>query len=234
METLDLEIQEIKRTANRKGWLLPYLIALDEMFYGRWKYWTEIIESNKLTDEPIPQIPFQSPESYSEKLVSKNIKDCLDRAVYKLSDPLHKFVDWMLWGFGTGEVFPNIPKEIDDYWYRNFNLGLFYKEPADHWSMVTMDFMGKNNGLGFFPTPASVVSMMVQMTFGEHDPEKHKTLSVMEPCCGTGIILLYASNYSLNLYGNDVSLLLVKIAKINSYIYIPWLAYRPDNLTVLD
>ena len=56
----------------------------------------------------------------------------------------------------------------------------------------------------------------------------------MDPCCGTGIMLLYASNHSLNLYGNDISLLLVKMAKINAFIYIPWLAYRPDKLTIFD
>ena len=56
----------------------------------------------------------------------------------------------------------------------------------------------------------------------------------MDPCCGTGIMLLYASNHSLNLYGNDISPLLVKMAKINAFIYIPWLAYRSDRLTIFD
>ena len=47
-------------------------------------------------------------------------------------------------------------------------------------------------------------------------------------------MLLYASNHSLNLYGNDISPLLVKMAKINAFIYVPWLAYRPDGLTIFD
>ena len=113
-------------------------------------------------------------------------------------------------------------------------MGLFYKEPADHWSIVAMDSMGKSNGHGFFPTPANVVKMMTEMTLAGQSQEKLKRASVMDPCCGTGIMLLYASNHSLNLYGNDISPLLVKLAKINAFIYIPWLAYRPTGLTIFD
>ena len=47
-------------------------------------------------------------------------------------------------------------------------------------------------------------------------------------------MLLYASNYSLNLYGVDISHLLTKIAKVNGFIYVPWLVYRPKNLTIFD
>ena len=31
-----------------------------------------------------------------------------------------------------------------------------------------------------------------------------------------------------------ISPILVKMAKINAFIYIPWLAYRPDSLTIFD
>jgi len=47
-------------------------------------------------------------------------------------------------------------------------------------------------------------------------------------------MLLYASNYSLNLYGVDISLLLTKIAQVNAFIYVPWMAYRPMNLSIFD
>ena len=225
---------DIRSTREKKGWLLPYLLKLDEMFFGRWGYWFKIIESDKILKGPIPQIPFKAAEEYSERLVQKNIKECLDKGSFKLSDPLGLFVDWIMWGLGKGEEFPQISEELDDFWYRRFNMGLFYKEPADHWGMIAMERIGKNNGHGFFPTPASVVKMMTEMTFAGQPIEKQKRASMMDPCCGTGIMLLYASNHSLNLYGNDISPLLVKMAKINAFIYIPWLAYRPYSLTIFD
>ena len=72
------------------------------------------------------------------------------------------------------------------------------------------------------------------MNFGDEPEQKKKRLSVCDPCCGAGVMLLYASNYSLNLYGVDISLLLTKIAQVNAFIYVPWMAYRPMNLTVFD
>ena len=225
---------EQRSTREKKGWLLPYLLKLDQIFFGRWDYWLKIIESDKIPKGPIPQIPFKAAEEYAERLVQKNIKECLDRGARELSDSLGLFVDWIMWGLGKEEEFPRISAELDDFWYRRFNMGLFYKEPADHWGKIAMESMGKNNGHGFFPTPANVVKMITEMTFSGQSQEKLKRSSVMDPCCGTGIMLLYASNHSLNIYGNDISPLLVKMAKINAFIYIPWLAYRPDRLTIFD
>ena len=226
--------EETRSTEKRKGWLLPYLLKLDEIFFGRWEYWFNIIESNEITKGPIPQLPFKAAEEYTEKLVQKNIKKCIDRGSRELSYSLGLFIDWIMWGLGQGEMFPRVSATLDDFWYRTFNMGLFYKEPADHWGLVAMEFMGKSNGHGFFPTPANVVSMMTQMTFAGQSRDMQKRASMMDPCCGTGIMLLYASNYSLNLCGNDISPLLVKMAKLNAFIYIPWLAYRPDGLGIFD
>ena len=47
-------------------------------------------------------------------------------------------------------------------------------------------------------------------------------------------MFLYASNLTLNIQGNDISPILDKMAKINAFIYIPWLAYRPNGLTIFD
>lgn len=76
--------------------------------------------------------------------------------------------------------------------------------------------------------------MMVRMSFGNDPKHEHKVKSVCDPCCGTGNMLLYASNYSLNLYGMDLSPLLTKIARVNGFIYVPWLVYRPKHLTIFD
>ncbi|TVL98081.1 MAG: hypothetical protein CV087_21775 [Candidatus Brocadia sp. WS118] len=224
----------MKTTQDKPGWLIPYLIGLDEMFYRRWDYWCAICFQNRILTEPIPYIHFRSYQSYPKQEVQKNLKSCLDFAHYHLSSPLDSFMDWLLWGFKATKEPPSIPEKVDDYWYRTFNLGLFYVEPAEHFGIWAMEYMGKNNAVGFFQTPDAVTSMMVQMTFGGDPKREHKTLSVCDPCCGTGIMLLYASNYSLNLYGVDISPLLTKIAKVNAYIYVPWLAFRPKSLTIFD
>jgi hypothetical protein len=145
---------------------------------------------------------------------------------------LEKFVDWLLWGLAHGHNVPDIESDIDDYWYRTFNLGLFYLEPADHWADIAAEYIG--NGSGYFPTPGDVVAMMVKMTFGGEPTHEHKTKSVLDPCTGTGIMLLYASNYSLNLHGVDIHPLLCKIALVNAYVYVPWLVVRPKHLTMFD
>ena len=223
----------LKTTKDKKGWLLPYLVSLDNMFYGRWEYWLNIVRQDKIPPDPIPYIVFKPAFEYTKREVQKNLNNCLNRAVH-ISNPLETFIDWILWGFNLGESFPKIDERIDDYWYRTFNLGLFYREPSDHWAEVASEYMGKNNALGYFPTPGNVVEMMVKMTFDGESQHRHKIMSVMDPCCGTGIMLLYASNYSLNLYGTDISLLLTKIAKVNAFTYVPWLAYRPKHLTIFD
>ena len=209
-------------------------MKLDEIFFGRWKYWFNIIESDKIHKKPIPQIEFKAAEEYTERLVQKNIKECLDRGSRELSYSVGAFVDWIMWGLGRGGEFPNVSAVLDDFWYRTFNLGLFYKEPADHWGMIAMERIGKGNGHGFFPTPASVVKMMTEMTFAGKSQEEEKRASMMDPCCGTGIMFLYASNHTLNIQGNDINPILVKMAKLNAFIYIPWLACRPEELTIFD
>lgn len=224
---------ELRSTRNRKGWLLPYLITLDDMYFKRWHYWSEACLNNKIPEDPIPNIPFKAPHEYKEQQVPKNLKACLDYP-RELSNPLEAFIDWLLWGFNTGDTFPTISESTDNFWYRKYNLGLFYLEPADHWSTFASDYLGKNNRLGYFGTPGSVVDLMVRMNFGSDPKHEHKTLSVCDPCSGTGIMLMFASNYSLNLYGVDISLLLVKICKVNAFIYMPWMVYKPKHLTIFD
>ena len=226
--------EELKSTKYKRGWLIPYLLALDNMFYKRWDYWTKATSEDNIPDDPIPYIHFRAPYCYMKRQVHDNLKKCLDYAYHYCSNPLAEFIDWILWGLAHRDMsFPNVNEKIDDYWYRTFNLGLFYQEPADHFAEVACESqVGKH--CGYFPTPPQVVEMMVRMNFGDEPRHEHKKLSVCDPCCGTGVMLLYASNYSLNLYGVDINPLLCKIAMVNAYIYIPWLAYRPKHLTMFD
>lgn len=40
------------------------------------------------------------------------------------------------------------------------------------------------------------------------------------------LMLLHASNFSLNLWGTDIDPLVIAACKINGVLYAPWLAFR--------
>ncbi len=218
-----------RSTKNQPGWLLKYLLALDDMFFGRWDYWLRALDKDKIPAEPIPPIHFQSVMTYSGHSAMKNLNECINYASHSHSNVVESFIDWILWGFNyRGASFPNIDDKTDDYWYRTFNLGLFYTEPGDYMAELAQNH-NVGVGAGFFATPMSVVEMMVKMTMGGEPRPYHKSKSVLDPCCGTGGMLLYASNYSLNLYGNDINPLLCKMAMVNAFIYMPWVVCRPKE-----
>lgn len=225
---------DIRSTKDKPGWLIPYLLGLDEMFYGRWDYWIRALDKDRIPEDPIPKISFEPVMTYPGHSVLKNLNDCINYASHSHSNVIEKFVDWLLWGFNyKGVSFPGINEKTDDYWYRTFNLGLFYQEPADYMAELAQNH-NIGVGAGFFATPMSVVEMMVKMTM-EDDPRPfHKAKSVLDPCCGTGGMLLYASNYSLNLYGNDINPLLCKMAMVNAFIYVPWMVYRSKNSKMFE
>ena len=103
------------------------------------------------------------------------------------------------------------------------------KHPADHMAWGSCEIAGmahSGNGTGYFPTPQHVVKMMAQMTMSDAD----KTKTFNEPCCGTGTMLLEASNFCLRLYAQDIDLNMVKMATLNAWIYIPCLACPGDGL----
>lgn len=215
----DLPPEVQRSTRNKKGWLRPFNLALDHVFSGRWLYWGEAMMKKQVPDEPIPQIDFYDPQING--VAQKNLRACLDHHTHNSSTVLDDFLSWILWGLGSSyiEKFPQISDKTDDFWYRTFNLGLLHYDPADHWGIICAERMYGLNG--FFPTPMNICQMMVKMIAG--DPEKaDKTKSFVEPCCGTGTMLLAASNYSLSLSGQDINSTVIKACLVNSYLYIPW------------
>jgi len=228
-------------------WLRPYLIGLSNLFDRRWDYWLRTIEEGRVLDEPIPQINFTS--TPSEDTI-KNLDQCINYMASRgYSNSFDHFVDWLLFGFGDSEVqelAPQISDEINEYWYRNFDLSLFYLDRKEQKQFIEtgvkpevhgFDYMGyyasTNTGKGkwwnpnsFYATPPNVVKMMVEMMVG--DREGMKTQIFNEPCCGSGIFFLYMSNYCLRMYGQDISHNMVKLARVNAWTYIPWMAWIPD------
>ena len=42
---------------EKRGWLLPFLFAYDDLLWGRWRYWTDILEKGTIEGSgPTPQI----------------------------------------------------------------------------------------------------------------------------------------------------------------------------------
>jgi len=215
-----------------KGWLWAYLLDIDQRVGSqRWNYWIRTLNQGSILDEPIPQINFGTADSN----VMSMLRKCLEHHCCLMHSAGHReFFDWILWGFGEGEERPKIDDKVNEHWYRTFNFGIMIQAPHDYLGEIISEAKAGrtywNNPNAFFPTPHSIVKMMVLMNFGgfdsqgkDTDRDKH-ALSVCDPCVGTGRMLMEASNFSLNLFGVDIDLVCVKACKINAYLYVPWLA----------
>ena len=84
--------EEICKRAKR-GWLIPYLSAIDYAFSKRWDYWTRTFEAGKVLDEPIPQIDWLS---IGNNEPTKNLEKCINLCDNRFSrTALDLFVDWL-------------------------------------------------------------------------------------------------------------------------------------------
>ncbi|MCG3771943.1 MAG: hypothetical protein JW384_03142 [Nitrosomonadaceae bacterium] len=119
-----------------------------------------------------------------------------------------------------------IEPNVNAFWYKPFNLGLFLKYPHDYLGAYAVELYGKghNNPTAYFPTPMHISVFMAMMLLSEKD----KTASVCDPCVGSGRLLMAASNYSLNLYGVDIDYSILNVCKVNMWMYVPWAVRRPE------
>jgi hypothetical protein len=228
----------------RPNWLFPYLVKLDQLpgiGTGRWEYWSNILLDAQLPDEPIPQIDFLGQPAYE---VTKHISDLLriaERHGIRHSDAFEAWVVWVLHGLGLPKFrqyespldIPDLRRlsaEVLDQWYEQFNLGLLLQHPADYMAHFAQgaENQGYNpfSGAGFFATSMNLCKAMAQMMFSGQGDMRSQT--VHDPCCGTGSLLLAASNYSLRLTGQDIMRLMVLCTQLNLYLYAPWGVWWPD------
>jgi len=234
-----------------RGWLIPYLLQLDIIEsppdhyqgHGRWYYWLNACERGAVPEGDIPQIAFTSwPDHEDVKHVQNCLKFYAQRGVWYDRAWL-AMVHWLLHGFGRRgleNTVNSIPPEVRNFWYTQFNLGILLRSPID-WSAYILQgklpAMGNSRGrhmwakgTGFYATPMNVTNMMVQMVFMDTDPEDAKIQTVCDPCCGTGSMLLPASNHSLRLYGQDIVADLCLCAELNGWLWMPWLVWQPPNM----
>lgn len=212
-----------------RGWLLPYVFLIHELcpaVANRWGYYFRTVEAGKLLDEAIPQIAFGAPDQRVFSLLhdwSRLIGgDCGGWSDF------HMLLEWLSWGLSLGCHEPHLAEAVNEKLYRQVNIGPLLQAPHDYLGdHVALGRARGWNPTGFYATPHPVVECMVRMTLdrgraGKRDP---RTLSVCDPCAGSGRMLLHASNYSLNLWGQDIDPLAISMCKINGALYAPWLSF---------
>ena len=107
--------------------------------------------------------------------------------------------------------------------YQHFNLGWVMAYPYDQFGDLMAECkMGRASG--FFPTPHVICETMCRVLYFSDSEKDYRAESCMEPALGTGRMLLHSSDYSMMLYGMDISMTCVKAAICNAYFYAPWMA----------
>lgn len=239
---------------QKRGWCLPYLLALDAIDVeieveglrfkgmGRWRYWFDVIEyandHDDLLPDPIPQVNFaHAPYPADVKHVKGVLNAYVHAGLGGYEDAWIAFTYWLLHGFGRRGLQSRveaIPEEIRDRWYREFNLARLLHSPVDWPAFVLQGGLtgGKKSrwasATGFFATPIHICTVMAMMLMPmDEDP---RVTSTFDPCAGTGSMLLAASNYSLRLYGQDIVPELCLAAELNGWLWIPWLVFMPAHV----
>lgn len=225
------------------GWMLPYLMGLDDMTWHRWEYWAQTKIAGRLLPHGIPRIEWAS--EHGEGSPGRRMLERAMNGVTKYgewrgwsgADNLSYFFDWLLFGFGDRSQ-QEPPKErsdcqgASDRLYQLFNLEPLLAYPHDYLGDILAEgAYGKH--CGFYPTPMEIAAMMVQMQMGNDSTEPgqdQRSMSVCDPAAGTGRMLLCASNYSMRLYGNDINQIVIKACLVNGWLYAPWLVKGLDFL----
>jgi len=214
------------------GWMLPYLLGIDDLSWRRWAHWQKVMEADALIDDPIPQISWTGEERNGpgRKMLEKalgSITRCGDWAGWSSWTYFDYLLDWLLFGLGNEKQKeePKVPggcEGASERLYQIFNLEPLLAYPHDYFG----DILAENNfgrHSGFFPTPMHLCQVMVEMQMTGEDM---RTKTVCDPALGTGRMLLAASNFSYRLYGNDINETVIKACLVNGYLYAPWLV-RP-------
>jgi hypothetical protein len=212
-----------KKPWEYRGWLLYYRMLLEDhpAVGRRWDYWFRTMMSDKTLAEPIPQLGIaHAPDRTVFKAIEDSVR-LIDHDGHGGS-AVDKLLDWFLWGFGHARMPPpDFSEELNERLYMQVNIGPMLVTPYDYLGeWIGMQKSGWNPN-AFYPTPHSVVECMVRMTM-DHD-EDTRGNKVMDPCVGSGRMLIHASNFSLRLYGTDIDPAMVKLTLVNGGLYVPWI-----------
>lgn len=232
------------------GWLRPYVQMMHgqkpQLLGDRWGYYARTLQAGHLLDEPIPQAFFSSTHGPTLNTLEKWI-GLIEQTGQSVWGGFSLFVDWLAWGLDVGPE-PKIDDNLNEKLYRTVDLWPWMQAPGDYLGELASARFG-GGPFAFFPTPMCITDMMARMVVdavralggeeqGAPDP---RLQTVHEPCCGTGRMLLTASNFSMRLSGIDKDPLMVQICKINMVLYapwglygLPWLSDTPAGMRVAD
>lgn len=227
------------------GWFQKQLWMLDSMLWKRWAYWIAISLNHSVRDRKefaIPQIPFTTTGNASH--VFEGLPDSARAMIGTPSEAvahvlkvfehcrrytmdLTSIVRWWLYAFGDPTVNerPQLPEDVAVIQYHELQLHRMMANPTDWGAIVCAEWLnGGKKGTGWFPTPVHLADMMTRMTFEPAVDEGRDTrlMTVSEPCVGTGVFLLCASNYSLRITANDIDPLMIAWTRFASWLFVPW------------
>lgn len=233
----------VDQMTEHHGWFRQQLMIIEAALWGRWPYWLATVLNRRLGPLPewsIPQIKFGSIQGSSlPKHPDPNISamvgtaDEAKKQVFKaFGDALYTggylgdLFRWWLYAFGSPTVTerPELNDEAKVAMYSGLNLGWLLGHPGDWGAELCLEFLGPDRRGGWFPTPITVTEMMVRMTMPQSGVDT-RPMSVHDPCVGTGVMLLCASNYSLNLSGQDINQTMCLACEFNGWLFVPWLVY---------
>jgi Type I restriction-modification system methyltransferase subunit len=213
-----------------RGWLLYQVQFADShpKLSGRWAHYMRTLESGHLLKEPIPRIEFVLTNLDAGRKMLERCLRLIHQQDYSWAS-FNRLVDWLAWGLAVSREMPPLKEETQEALYRSFNLEPLLLNPHDYlgWLLAERHSNGWNPN-AFFPTPHPVVEFMVQLTLqgrGASSVRDPRLETVLDPCVGTGRMLLHASNYSYCLYGCDIDPVVAMITRINGALYAPWLAF---------
>ena len=200
-----------------------------------------------LDDREIPRVEFmcrdeKSPYPLDEKLnaeagwrsrITKDavalFQECERQGVHRAT-----VLDYWLFAFGDADTErPTLPDAVEVALYQSTIPWRMLFHPADWGATILCDLIGRSKDhTAWFPTPMHVTELMVRMTMATSG-EDMRLKTFMEPCCGTGGMLLAASNHSLRLYACDIDPEMVRWTKFSCYLYVPW-AVKPGDVMVRE
>jgi type I restriction-modification system DNA methylase subunit len=231
------DLEYLRNTANQltkntfpppKGFLIPALISADEKTTKRWEWHLNNLTKNKII-LPIPQIKFLETVEPNTMKMLRTMTNTIKEEGHYGSQAAEKLVEWLAWGFAIKDVnnFP-ITQKVNDKLKEQFKLQSLLENPSDYFAVLLAE-SGHSGGPGWFGTPMNITTMMTQILFNKENPKPWEGMN--EPCLGTGSMLLPASNYCLNMTGQDISPIMILTAKVNFTLYIPWAVVPyPDKM----
>ena len=235
-ETPDWENLSIQEKVYH-GYLRGGLYAADALTIGRWHYWLDVRATQAVIDKPIPQVKFLTAGDKGFQLTLEMLEHCLAVPGYHDNTrTFYNFIDWILYSYGSPLVddISHVPVIQSAFWYENFRAQLMLMYPGDYFAELFQSVYGKSaNVHSFFPTPSHVAGFMAVAAFVGEPSEESKYKIACDPCCGTGALLLHASNYSLRIQGIDIDDSMIKMCTLNGYHYIPWAVECDGDTTAL-